>query len=379
MKIYLPLTLIFCFSLIFLSSKSSNIIPESVDNQSDKDSINSFEKDTITTIGVGDIMFGTNFPSNSYLPPNDGKDLLLPVIDILKDADITFGNCEGSFLDSLGTAKKCNDSTKCYAFRQPTKYVQNYVDAGFDLLSIANNHVGDFGETGRNSTIQTLDSAKLFYAGLSSCPFVLFEKNGVKYGFAAFAPNTGTMSINDIDSAKKITAHLDSLSDIVIISFHGGGEGKSFEHVPKKSEKFYGENRGDVHKFAHSVIDAGADIIFGHGPHVTRAVELYKNRLIAYSLGNFCTYSRFNLGGPAGYAPILKVFTDRQGEFLKGFIFPIKQIGEGGPQLDENNSVVKKIKSLTKKDFPNTPIEISLTGEIKKVPPKTEKQGLKKK
>ena len=75
----------------------------------------------------------------------------------------------------------------------------------------------------------------------------------------------------------------------------------------KKQKFFYGENRGDVHHFARSVVDAGADIVLGHGPHVTRAVEVYKNKFIAYSLGNFNTYGRFSLTGDKGIAPLLDI------------------------------------------------------------------------
>jgi hypothetical protein len=77
---------------------------------------------------------------------------------------------------------------------------------------------------------------------------------------------------------------------------------------------FYGEDRGDVYEFAHSLIDAGADIIFGHGPHVTRAVEVYK-KFIAYSLGNFCTYGGINVSGINGWSPILKSIHKQSGNF----------------------------------------------------------------
>ena len=126
-------------------------------------------------------------------------------------------------------------------------------------------------------------------------PWTIFEKGGVTYGFAAFAPNKGCMDLKDYQGAARITAMLDSLADVVIISFHGGAEGKDHQHVVRGDEEYLGNNRGSVYRFAHDVVDAGADVVFGHGPHVTRALELYKDRLICYSLGNFATYRRFNL------------------------------------------------------------------------------------
>lgn len=242
--------------------------------------------------------------------------------------------------------------------------MSNLIDAGFDVMSTANNHAGDFGEPGRKNTMRVLDSLKINHAGQLRQPYTTFMIDGMKYGFAAFAPNTGTVSINDLNNAKEIVAHLDSISDIVIISFHGGAEGSKYQHVLRKNEYFYGENRGDVYKFAHTVIDAGADVVFGHGPHVTRAVEVYKGRFIAYSLGNFCTYARFNLRGDNGLAPIIKVNTNAKGEFQFADITPIIQLGAGGPSIDSQKRVIQKIIELTKKDFPEVPVNIDESGRI---------------
>jgi len=317
---------------------------------------------TISIIGVGDIMLGTNFPKND-LPADDGKHLLANVNAILNDADVTFGNLEGSILNSGNTIKNCS---KCYAFRMPEKLADNLVTAGFDVMSVANNHVRDFGDSGLKNTTKVLDNLGIHSAGLLTRPTAIFEKNGVKYGFAAFAPNIGTVSIKDIPNAKKIVQSLAKKSDIVIVSFHGGAEGKDHQHIPKKVEYYYGENRGDVHEFAHTVIDAGADVVFGHGPHVTRAVELYKGRFIAYSLGNFCTYGPFNVNGVNGVAPIIKVNMNEKGEFLNGRITAIRQIKRSHVALDRNNKAIHIIRELTQADFPNAEITISVDGKITK-------------
>jgi poly-gamma-glutamate capsule biosynthesis protein CapA/YwtB (metallophosphatase superfamily) len=325
------------------------------------------QSETISIIGVGDMMLGTNYPSKSYLPANGGKDLLADVKAILKDADVTFGNLEGTMFDGEGTAKTCRDMSKCYVFRSPASYVEHFTDAGFDVLSIANNHSGDFGPAGRNGTKSVLKKAGLEYAGLAGTDeTAIFERNGCKFGFCAFAPNSGTCDIRDIAKAKEIVTSLEKQCDIVIVSFHGGAEGADNQHVPKKTETYLGENRGDVHKFAHAVIDAGADVVFGHGPHVTRAVELYKDRFIAYSLGNFCTYGRFSLSGPAGIAPIVKIFTDKKGAFVRGEITPVYQQKTHGPKIDRQKQVISKIKELTAKDFPDAGLDISSEGKISK-------------
>jgi poly-gamma-glutamate capsule biosynthesis protein CapA/YwtB (metallophosphatase superfamily) len=129
---------------------------------------------------------------------------------------------------------------------------------------------------------------------------------------------------------------------------------------------FLGENRGNPYQFARIVIDAGADIVFGHGPHVTRAIDLYNNRFIAYSLGNFATYARFSLRGVSGLAPIIKVFVDKEGEFQSAQIYSTKQVGEGGPFLDPEDGALKEIISLTATDIPEAPISIGKDGVVRK-------------
>ncbi len=321
--------------------------------------------DTITLIGVGDIMIGTNFPNEGYLPPDSGKYMLSSVAHVLRDADLTFGNQEGVILNEGGEAKNCSDPSVCYIFRSPEYLAQHYVDAGIDMMSLANNHAGDFGETGRENTMRVFDSLGIHHAGQLTQPFTIFEKDRIKYGLVAFSPNNGTQSINDLDAAVGLIQHLDSLSDIIIVSFHGGAEGKKYQHVTREREYFYGENRGNVYEFSHAMIDAGADVIFGHGPHVARAVEVYKNRFIAYSLGNFATYGRFNLRGENGLAPIAKVWITEDGSFVKGKIISALQKGAGVPEIDVNNGAAQKIKELTEADFPESKILIDPDGNIR--------------
>jgi poly-gamma-glutamate capsule biosynthesis protein CapA/YwtB (metallophosphatase superfamily) len=309
--------------------------------------------DTISINAVGDIMFGTNFPNESKMPPNQGKDLLNAFSSYLKDADITFGNAEGVFLNSGGTPK--GSGGQVYCFRQPTYMAQYFVDHGFDLLSVANNHVADFGDVGLKSSNEVLSKLPLNYAGFIDKPTTIITVKGLKFGLAAFAPHKGSVNMNDIPNAIKIVKELKKQCHIVMVSFHGGAEGVEKQHVPKKTEIFYGQNRGDVHAFAHKMIDAGADMVIGHGPHVTRAMELYNGKFIAYSLGNFCTYGMFSLGGVSGNAPLLKLYVNEQGNFVKGEIISGKQYGEGGPVLDEDNKdAFNTIKNLTAQDFPNS-------------------------
>ncbi len=331
--------------------------------------ISDVKTDTLSIIGVGDIMPGTNYPSKWYLPANnDCYPLFKNVKHILMSADLTVGNLEGCFSDTAQLVKRCKDSTKCYAFRMPEKYAWCLKDAGFDVLTIANNHSGDFGNLGRETTVKLLDSLKIHHAGWVKYPTSVFVKDSVTYGIASFAPNKGTVSIYDTVAAKNSISELKSKCDIVIATFHGGAEGSKHQHVTRQTETFYGENRGNVYEFAHALINGGADIVFGHGPHVPRAVDLYKNRFIAYSLGNFCTYGRFNLSGPNGLAPIIKVNINLDGEFLSGQIISAKQPGSLGTVIDKNHNAAKLIKELTKADFPESALIIDENGIINELP-----------
>jgi len=319
--------------------------------------------DTVSIIGVGDIMMGTSYPEDK-LPPDNGAHLLREVESYLQDADMTFGNLEGTLLNSGGIPKTCKDPKVCYVFRTPTRYVANFTRAGFDVMSLANNHAGDFGEAGRQSSMRTLDSVGIKHAGQLVQKFTVFEKDSVKYGLIAFAPNSGCVQLNDVEGAKALVMQVDSLVDILIVSFHGGAEGAQYQNVPRTHEIFHGEDRGDVYAFAHTLIDAGADVIFGHGPHVTRAIEVYKERFITYSMGNFCTYRGISVAGVNGIAPIVKVYTDKQGKFYYGKIIPTYQTYTTGVRIDPMNQVVKKIQELTKKDFPESRIHIAENGLI---------------
>ncbi len=322
------------------------------------------KEDVITIVAVGDIMIGSAFPSTAYLPPNDAKDSFKAVEKYLK-GDIVFGNLEGTLLDE-DIQPKCKDATSkiCYAFRMPERYGQIIKDAGFNVLSIANNHIGDFKKAGRKSTARILDSLGIYYAGQLNKPYEIFEKNGIKYGFIAFAPNSYTVSIKDIEGAKTLVKSLKEQTDIVIVSFHGGGEGTAFEHVTRQIEIYITENRGNVYEFSHAVINAGADIVLGHGPHVTRAVETYKGKFIAYSLGNFCTYGKFNLGGPNGIAPLMRIQLNKNGNFIKADVISVKQDKLNGLQLDTLDQAFYKIKNLTNTDFKGHQLDFSKKGTI---------------
>lgn len=363
--IFIPLTAIVYFGKDFLNHE---VTTQTVKSTSEHAETGQSGDDTlISFVAVGDMMLGTNFPSTDYLPPNQSN-ILLPVKQYLLHADVTFGNLEGTVLNEGGNVKQCGDPTKCYAFRQPEYVVDFLKDAGFDMLSVANNHMGDFGDPGRVNTQKVLKEKGIKYAGLETCPWDTLHVKGLVVGLTAFSPNSGCLRLNDYDRARSVVKQLRSMCDIVIVSFHGGAEGRTRTNVTRQKEEFVGEDRGNVYEFARVVIDAGADMVLGHGPHVTRAIDVYKGKFITYSMGNFATYGRFSLSGVSGIAPIYKLYYTRSGQFVRGEAIPIQQLGEGGPTVDPDKKVLAEIRRLCKMDFPEVNWEINDDGSFRLLP-----------
>ncbi|MBX3290225.1 MAG: CapA family protein [Acidobacteria bacterium] len=328
------------------------------------------DPDLIYIAAVGDIMLGSPFPNDTRMPPNDGADILAAVAPILSAADIAFGNLEGPMVDS-GESTKCRppkpgQPIRCFAFRMPTRYGTYLKEAGFDVLSLANNHALDFGTAGSASTRRTLDELGIKHAGSDKLQHstAYLEVRGKTVAFIGFAHNAVVPNVNDLVTARRLVAEADKKADIVVVSFHGGAEGIGNQNVPQKTELYLGEKRGNLPLFSRTVIDAGADLVLGHGPHVLRGIEMYKGRLIAYSLGNFATYGWFRLEAETALTAILEVELDGEGKFVGGRIHSGKQEGRGIPVLDRSGEAIMKIRSLSNADFPATAPNIADDGTI---------------
>jgi len=306
-------------------------------------------------------MMGTTYPG-VQLPPQNGELLFRDVDSILPAADLTMGNLEGPLLDG-GTCTKQLVAGRSYAFRTPPAYAANLVRSGFDFVNLANNHLDDFGPEGLDTTIRTVTAAGLTYGGPGG-KAGRFEVRGKKVEVVSFSFCAGTNSYFDIPGAQRIVAEKARWNDYVIVSLHGGGEGVNYLHTPDSFEYFLGWPRGNVVKFAHAVIDSGADLVWGHGPHVPRALEMYRGRLIAYSLGNFCTWTGFNINAERSYAPILKAVLDSTGAFLSGHIFSCLQRPGQYLKQDSLSRAVRLMIQLTAEDFPRSGPRISDDGTV---------------
>lgn len=316
----------------------------------------------LTVTAVGDMMLGTDFPENT-LPDDDGLSYFDGVTSLLDKADVTFGNLEGVLQDGGDPVKQCKNPKVCFLFRSPSRYATYFKLAGFDALSLANNHARDFGEDGRTSSMAALDTAGIHHSGREGTT-ASWIANGRRVALVAFAPNIGSNLLNEYDIAKTMVADLAAKNDVVIVSFHGGAEGNGAEQLPFAREIFVGEDRGDVVEFAHLMVDAGADLVLGSGPHVERPMELYRGRLIAYSLGNFATYYGISVEGIRGIAPILQVTVDEHGRFVSGRILSTIQIRPAGPTLDPAGGALALLRALTNAAFPDGELEIREDGVL---------------
>ena len=308
------------------------------------------------------MMIGTDYPEN-HLPDDDGVSFLADVTPFLSAADVTFGNLEGVLVDGGEPGKKCSNPKACYLFRSPTRYIEHYRDAGFDVLSLANNHARDFGEDGRTSTMETIAAAGMHHSGREG-DFASLEVDGLKVAVLAYAVTKNSNMMLDYELAFDTVAQFAETHDIVVVTFHGGAEGVDTVNIPFAEEEYYGEPRGDVVWFSRGVVDAGADLVIGHGPHVVRGMERYKDRLIAYSLGNFATYYGISVAGIKGIAPILTVTLDGEGKFVEGEIVSTIQLRPAGPSIDPDSRALKLIDRLSREDFGNSGLAFEEDGRL---------------
>ena len=343
------------------TNEAKNVLPTPTPRKSATD-------EPLTIAAVGDIMLGSTSINDTFLPPKDGADILREVTPILSRADIAFGNLEGPLLEG-GTSTKCPPgSTRCFAFRVPTRYGKLLKEAGFDVLSLANNHAADFGDYGRESTRKVLDALGIKHAGSDKAQFAmaLVESKGKSVAFIGFAHNNLVPNVNDLAFARQLVEQADKKADLVVVSFHGGAEGTDAQHVPNRTETFGSEKRGNLPLFARTVIDAGADLVLGHGPHVLRGMEIYKDRLIAYSMGNFATYGMFTLRAETALTAIFEITMAADGKFLSGKLHAGKQLGRGGPTLDKSGDAIRKIRELSIADFAGNAPKIADDGTFLK-------------
>jgi hypothetical protein len=335
---------------------------------------------------VGDINLGTATLPNG-IPPDSGRGLLDSARSSLA-GDLVVGNFEGVLADT-GTSTKCLIEPKpvlkrrraakpsraeppavrpnCYAFRTPTALAPRLVEAGFTHLNLANNHSNDLGGGGRLSTERILDSLGIrLYGPLGRIAIDTVRRGDslTTVGLIGFTTYPFAYDLLDIERSATVVDSIRPLVDLLIVTFHGGSEGARAMRTAEAAESLGREPRGDLRRWARAVIDAGADAVIGHGPHVLRGMEFYHGRLIAYSLGNFLTYRGFNLAGPLGVTGVLQLEFAEDRSLRRARLIPMIQRPRQGPAPDPEGTAVGLVRSLSAQDFGAGAARVSDAGDI---------------
>jgi poly-gamma-glutamate capsule biosynthesis protein CapA/YwtB (metallophosphatase superfamily) len=311
----------------------------------------------VTLEWVGDIALSTQ----RGLPPGGLQRALAPVADQLRDANVTLGNLEGTL--SAGGQSKCGlGSANCFAFQAPPSTAVALRSLGFDLVNMANNHSLDYGAAGRAQTISALSRSSIAHTGRPG-EITYLDLAGNRVAFIGFAPYAYDANLLDIPAAQALVRRARTHASLVVVFIHAGAEGAGELHTPHGSEFFLGEDRGNPRAFAHAVIDAGASIVLGSGPHVIRGVERYRQRLIAYSLGNFVGYHTLAGGGVLSDSAILRVTLGPGGRVLAGRWIPIV-LRDGLPRPDPTGASAKLVATLSRQDFRSDHFVIAPSGRF---------------
>lgn len=317
---------------------------------------------SITMSATGDIIMGS---APNRLPADNGKGFFKSVQDDLK-SDLVMGNLEQPLTGDTGTSK-CGSPARanCFAFRSPPSYAAHLKEAGFELLNTANNHSKDFGGQGYQNTVKALEGAGLAHTGAQD-QITVVEVKGIKVAVLGFSPYAGANNLNDLDQARSVVEKAAGQADLVVVQVHMGAEGSEKTRVKPGNELFFGENRGDPIKFSKAVIDAGADVVIGHGPHVLRGMQFYKGKLIAYSLGNFAGGGKtLSSDGVLKYGAILHVSLTKDGSWAGGKVLSTYMSSTGVPTRDSSNERGREmVAGLSADDFGDDAAKIGDDGSI---------------
>lgn len=284
------------------------------------------EPDFVTLAFGGDIMLARGVRSSVVKNFGNDYSALFQKLEIFKNSDIAFANLEGTASDQGA------DKGNLYSFRMDPAVIPAMKGAGLSVLSLANNHVGDWGRPAYTDTLARLKENEILYTGGGNTEAeaetpVIIEKYGMKIGFLAFSDvgpswmeakgeNAGVLLATD-PRFDEIVKNASAQVDYLVVSFHFGDE---YKPIHNARQEF----------LAHKAADNGAKIVIGHHPHVPQDTEVYKNAFIAYSLGNFIFDQSWSK------------------ETMKGILLQIKLGRDGSMSVRKNNTQLNSAFQLEK-------------------------------
>lgn len=304
-----------------------------------------YATDTISILMAGDTMLGENLNKID-------KKIFGNVLNELKVAhDIKLFNLEGTIGDikQNDIFPKCSYGKYCYTFMTPPSMLSLFKDMQTNshiVFNMANNHSMDYGIKVQEKTYDLIIKENFGAIGTRKNPIIKYNIRNHKIALLGASPHSNTFSIFDQTLLSKIS-FLKKQGYIIIVSLHMGAEGNDKYKVIDEDEIFLGQNRGNIYKLSRSLIDNGADLIVGHGPHVLRGIEMYKNKIVAYSLGNFLTYGKFALHDKLAYGGLLSITLNSDGNFVKGKFIGVEQLKNTNPHEWNMGIALTKSKKST--------------------------------
>jgi poly-gamma-glutamate capsule biosynthesis protein CapA/YwtB (metallophosphatase superfamily) len=290
----------------------------------------------------GDVMLGSNLDtawartvhghaSGAALPLPPPAQLIDPLRPLVDDAAVVLINVEGAIGEGPVSGKCRPGSTRCYQFRQEVAAawaLRTLSAQGVVVGNVANNHAMDAGAAGFEATVRHLREAGVLVTGADTLPAVV-----------------------PLPSGDTLAAHR---YPFVAVTVHLGAEGKAAQRTPDARETFAGEDRGNPVAFARAAVESGASVVFGHGPHVLRAIEWQGDALVVYSLGNLLTHGPFTREEPLNRGGFACVRLRRGGGVLWGEFRAIVQQRPGVAFPDPTGRAERLVDSLSALDFPHT-------------------------
>jgi len=307
--------------------------------------------ETFTFVGGGDIAL-TGDPDAS---------VLAGIRRFLLHNDLVIGNLEGTL--ATGGAPKCTGGVGCFTFRGSPSWAGTLRRTGFMVLNVANNHSLDYGTYAQRETLKALRRARIVYQGLPG-QITYVRAGRVKVGLIGCAPYPWSQSMLDVRGTERLVRRASRHADVVLVYMHAGAEGTDAGHVDGSDESYLGEPRGNSSVFAHAMVRAGADLVFGSGPHVIRGIEWYRGRLIAYSLGNLAGTDTLSTDGVLGESALLRLTLDARGRMQAGSVVPLRLVGDGTPRFDPQGATIGRIRGLSYEDFGARAIRIASSGRL---------------
>ena len=306
---------------------------------------------------VGDVTLGRD----GSLPADGGEALLAGARPHLV-GDVVLGNLETALTDR-GAPKCAGGDPGCYAFRAPPASAAVLRRAGFTVLNLANNHALDYGPEGLADTVEALRRAGLRHTGRPG-ELALVRVGPLRVAVVGLAHSAGLQSALDLPAAQALVRRAGEAADLVVVTAHVGAEGSEHRHVRPGGETYLGEPRGDPVALAHAVVDAGADLVAFHGPHVLRALEWYRGRLIAYSLGNFSSHGTLATTGHGGVSAVLQVALRADGTLATARVVPLRLVGPGEPVPDPARVALAELRELSGSDRGPAAPRIAADGSV---------------